>query len=224
MAGVYDSKQYVNPDTDGKFYDLNSLVKIGCNDCEGCFLCCQGMGSSIVLDPYDMFMLKKALPMNLQELLGKQYLELGIYDGMIIPHMKMSGIKNQCSFVNEKGRCSIHKYRPGICRLFPLGRNFKDGEMNYIFLDKACPKNNGSKIKVEKWLGISNISAYHNYIVAWHDFRKEMAQKFGEADPQEAREFAMYILHTFYGEWPEEEASFYECFTKKINKVKKAFG
>ena len=44
--------------SDGKLYGPNDLVKAGCNDCAGCFSCCQGMGESVILDPLDIFHLR----------------------------------------------------------------------------------------------------------------------------------------------------------------------
>ena len=31
-----------------------------------------------------------------------------------------------CGFLADDGRCSIHMLRPGICRLFPLARDYSD--------------------------------------------------------------------------------------------------
>ena len=39
-------------------YSNNDMVKLGCNDCKGCFSCCCGMGQSILLDPYDIYQLQ----------------------------------------------------------------------------------------------------------------------------------------------------------------------
>ena len=47
MTTKNSEQKYINPDSDGRFYELNSMVKVGCQDCEGCFKCCQGMGNSI---------------------------------------------------------------------------------------------------------------------------------------------------------------------------------
>ena len=47
--------------SDGKLYGINDMVKAGCNDCKGCSACCQGMGNSIVLDPYDVYRLTTGL-------------------------------------------------------------------------------------------------------------------------------------------------------------------
>ena len=43
--------------SDGKLYGSGDMVKVGCDDCRGCSACCRGMGSSIILDPLDMFRL-----------------------------------------------------------------------------------------------------------------------------------------------------------------------
>lgn len=52
------------------------------------------------------------------------YLELNVVDGMVLPNLKMAGEEEACLFLKD-GRCSIHGYRPGICRLFPLGRIYE---------------------------------------------------------------------------------------------------
>ena len=53
--------------SDGRFYDLNDMVKAGCDDCRGCCDCCKGMGKSVVLDPYDVFRLEEGLGQSFQE-------------------------------------------------------------------------------------------------------------------------------------------------------------
>ena len=45
--------------SDGRLYGINDMVKADCHDCAGCSACCQGMGSSILLDPLDIFRLSK---------------------------------------------------------------------------------------------------------------------------------------------------------------------
>ena len=82
-------ERYRNPDSDGRFYGLNDMVKADCHDCAGCFQCCQGMGNSIVLDPYDIYQLQGQGGMLLEELLAKGAVALSVYDGMILPHLKM---------------------------------------------------------------------------------------------------------------------------------------
>ena len=107
--------------SDGKLYTANDLVKADCGDCEGCSACCRGMGSSIVLDPLDIYRLTTGLGVRFEQLLSDK-IELNVADGIILPNLKMGGEKECCAFLNEEGRCSIHGIRPSICRFFPLGR------------------------------------------------------------------------------------------------------
>ena len=44
----------LNEISDGNLYTSNDLVRADCGGCRGCSDCCQGMGDSIILDPYDM--------------------------------------------------------------------------------------------------------------------------------------------------------------------------
>ena len=107
--------------SDGRLYSRNDMVKAGCGDCKGCSSCCSGMGNSVILDPYDIYRLTALMGSTFEELMqGK--IELNVVDGIILPNLSMSSGTETCAFLNEQGRCSIHAYRPGICRLFPLGR------------------------------------------------------------------------------------------------------
>ena len=105
--------------SDGKLYGNNDMAKVSCRDCAGCSSCCQDMGESIWLDPYDIYQLTKNMNKTMEELLTKE-VEFHVEDGLILPNLKMIGEGvPQCAFLNEAGRCSIHSFRPGYCRLFP---------------------------------------------------------------------------------------------------------
>ena len=112
--------------SDGRLYGLNDLVKADCRDCRGCSRCCRDMGSSILLDPLDVFRLSEGLGASFEELL-ERCLELHVVDGVILPNLKMDEKRNCCVFLNDQGRCSIHSFRPGICRIFPLEDSMKTG-------------------------------------------------------------------------------------------------
>lgn len=107
-----------------RFYEWNDMVKADCHDCRGCSECCRGMGSSILLDPLDIFNLTKNLQKSFEELLTES-VELAVEEGLILPHLNMVGAEEKCAFLNEEGRCSIHGFRPGLCRTFPLGAIMK---------------------------------------------------------------------------------------------------
>ena len=110
--------------SDGRFYTGNDMVRIGTNDCAGCSDCCR-MDPVIVLDPCDAFEFVRFLGQSVEDLLNEQ-IELKVIDGLILPILKMDE-SGACSFLGEDGRCTIHTFRPGICRLYPLGRSWENG-------------------------------------------------------------------------------------------------
>ena len=132
--------------SDGKLYDANDMVKADCKGCEGCSACCRGMGKSIVLDPLDVHRLTTGLGVPFEALLS-QHIELNVVDGLILPNLKMTESADACPFLNAQGRCSIHAYRPGICRLFPLGRFYENDSFQY-FLQLSGGINSVSHIHI----------------------------------------------------------------------------
>ena len=159
--------------SDGRLYTADDMVKADCQDCKGCSACCCGMGSSIILDPYDIYQLEQGLHLSFEELLAG-YLELNVAEGIVLPNLRLDGPEEKCRFNNDDGRCSIHEFRPGICRLFPLGRFYEDGSFRYYLQIHECKKTNRSKIKVKKWLQIPNLPAYEAFICHWHYFLQEI--------------------------------------------------
>ena len=109
-----------------KLYKAGDLVKADCGGCQGCSACCQGMGDSIKLDPLDVYRLETNLGLTFEELMNS-HMELHITEGSILPNLRMQGTKERCTFLNEEGRCVVHGFRPGLCRLFPLGRYYEEG-------------------------------------------------------------------------------------------------
>lgn len=55
--------------SDGRLYTAEDMVKADCQDCKGCSACCRGMGSSIILDPYDIYQLELGLHLSLRSCL-----------------------------------------------------------------------------------------------------------------------------------------------------------
>ena len=85
--------------SDGRLYGLKDMVKADCHGCKGCSDCCRGMGESIILDPLDCFGLTTYLKKTLQELIGT-CLELGVVDGVVLPHLAMRDGDEKCGFLD----------------------------------------------------------------------------------------------------------------------------
>lgn len=209
----------LNEISDGNLYGANDMVKADCGDCKGCFSCCEGMGESIVLDPYDIYRLTKGLNVSFEALLEDK-IELNVFDGMILPNLKMSDERETCAFLNNEGRCSIHEIRPGICRLFPLGRIYENGGFQYFLQIHECKNQNRTKVKVKKWIDIPDLKQNDAFILAWHDFVTDIQAKMMQvADDDLFKKVNMFLLQQFYIERYDDE-DFYKQFEERLTKAK----
>ena len=208
--------------SDGRLYGLNDVAKLGCNDCAGCSSCCRGMGNTIVLDPYDVWRLTGGLGVSLQQLLAG-HLELNVVDGIILPNLKMSGEEETCSFLDVNGRCTIHAYRPGICRLFPLGRIYEDGGFRYFLQVYECAKETRAKVKVRKWIDMPEPKRYDAFVCTWHYFLKDLERVIGkDTSGQAAKTISLYLIRQFYLSPYKKEEDFYPQFEERLTGAKRA--
>lgn len=202
--------------SDGKLYELNDMVKADCGDCKGCSACCQGMGESIILDPLDIYHLESGLHKTFEELLAEA-LELHVVDGVILPNLKMGGSNERCSFLSEEGRCKIHPFRPGICRIFPLGRLYENNTFRYFLQTGECKKDNRTKVKVSKWIDTKDKRKNQQYIADWHYFLKDVEKSLErEKNDDTIKSKNMYLLNTFYVKPYDEEQDFYTQFYERL--------
>ncbi|MDO5422864.1 MAG: YkgJ family cysteine cluster protein [Eubacteriales bacterium] len=211
--------------SDGKLYTRNDLVKAGCGDCQGCSACCRSMGASIILDPLDIHRLTQNLPATFDALLTT-HLELNVVDGLILPNLKMDETTEACPFLNAEGRCTIHPFRPGICRLFPLGRYYENGSFRYFLQVHECKKENRSKVKVQKWIDTPNLKTYEQYITDWHYFLEHLETMLADAPAEDAlaKNTNLYLLKAFYQKPYDPEQDFYPQFYARLEEAKKIFG
>lgn len=204
----------MNEVSDGKLYTANDMVRADCGGCQGCSACCHGMGSSITLDPLDVFRLCAGLGMDFSGLMADK-IELNIVDSLILPNLKMTGPKEACGFLNETGRCSVHPFRPGICRMFPLGRFYEDGSFRYFLQVHECPRPGKAKVKIKKWLDIPELRQYEQFVRDWHYYLKDL-EKQVKADPDQIRPVSMSLLNRFYVTPYDYKKDFYGQFYERF--------
>ncbi|MCD8347731.1 MAG: YkgJ family cysteine cluster protein [Lachnospiraceae bacterium] len=227
--------------SDGRLYGRHDMVRAGCGGCRGCSACCHGMGKSAILDPLDVSRLTQGTGLPVDVLLGEK-LELNVVDGIILPNLAMTGEEEACGFLNEDGRCSIHPFRPGVCRLFPLGRYYvkKDDwtekhssslnpsgedtketgsamDFRYFLQVNECPAPNKTKVRVEKWLDQPQLSRYEAYILAWHNFLERAEVLVAEeTDETVVKNINLYLLKQFFIKPYEPEEDFYAQFEARL--------
>lgn len=216
--------QDLNEISDGKIYTENDMARVACRDCEGCHACCEKMGESIILDPLDMWRLFAATGKCFEELLQKE-IELHVVQGVILPNLAMTGEAEQCAFLNEAGRCSIHNNRPGLCRVFPLGRIYEADAVRYFLQADACRKTERTKVKVSKWLDTPEQKKNEQFLLTWHDLRKRMEERIQkEQNEQVVKTMNMFLLNLFYVTPYDISEDFYEQFDQRLAQAVRVFG
>lgn len=210
--------------SDGKLYGLEDMVKADCAGCNGCHVCCTGMGTSVVLDPFDAYRMTTGTGRTFESLLAKE-VELNVADGIILPNLKMAGEEDACAFLGGDGRCTIHAYRPGICRLFPLGRIYENGSFRYFLQVYECVKETRAKVKVRKWIDVPEPKRYDAFVCSWHYFLKDLEAVIGK-DPsgRAAKTISLYLLKQFYLVPYNKEEEFYPQYEARLAAAKKALG
>lgn len=208
--------------SDGKKYGALDMAKLGVGDCSGCHACCCGMGDTVVLDPYDIFSLEKGLGKSFEELQSDN-IDLRVVDGIILPCLKMGssvcGEKEACSFLNDEGRCSIHAFRPGFCRLFPLGRVYENDTHSYFLQVNECHKERQTKIKIKKWIGTPDFNEYEKFVDTWHYFIKGISKRAPEMEEQQLKAVNMGLLRTFYAAPYDTFGDFYSQFYNRLSRI-----
>lgn len=216
--------------SDGRLYGENDMVRVGCQDCQGCFACCKNMGETVVLDPLDLYRLICGTGKQAEELLQSE-LELGAVDGVILPHLRMQGEDFCCSFLDVRGRCSVHKYRPGICRLFPLGRYWQGEDFCYILQVGECKKERRTKRKVKQWIDAGDLKQNRKFLREWHGCLKQLRERMysgkgGRADgdireeaDKERSQWNMELLRVFYLTPYNTQEDFYKQFEERLEEV-----
>jgi Fe-S-cluster containining protein len=101
---------------------LDSNIKFRCHPGVSCFTACCG-NINIILTPYDILRLRKALNLPAEEFL------LRFTKPLFLEKTDMPGVKlnldedGRCPFVTDAG-CTIYEYRPTTCRYYPVGMSF----------------------------------------------------------------------------------------------------
>lgn len=208
--------------SDGRKYRENDLVKADCGGCVGCSSCCERMSDTIILDPLDIYNLCRGLGCTFEDLM--QYaIELNVQDGLIQPNIRMADDTHHCSFLKE-GWCQVHGFRPGFCRLFPLGRVYENGDFEYFLQIHECPYPKKQKVKVKKWIDIPDPARNRVYINSWHDLRVALKEAEQNLSENEVRTLNLFFLRTFFSDAYDLEKEFYEQYEARVAKLKSVLG
>ena len=178
---------------------LEGGFAFACHPAVACFTeCCRDL--KLVLTPYDLLRMKKALGLNSGDLLDRYILikpsELNGFPGLFL---KMNEDQRQtCPFVTSEG-CRIYNDRPGACRIYPVGRassqpKGREGAREFHFLVKEAHCQGFKEPKewtVREWSRDQGLEPY----TLFNDLWTEIIQHKGSLGPEEA---IPQKLHMFF--------------------------
>ena len=225
--------------SDGRRMSSRDLCKLGCHHCEGCSTCCEDQGTVILLDPYDVFQLTKALQKDFSTLVREGFVRITMVDGLAQPGLNIRpfyGFRERsgktrpyrfdcCVFLDARGRCRIHDFRPGICRLYPLARLYEGDGFSYILQKDECQQPDGTKIRIRNWLGIPEISRYEDFVLRYHRLLKAL-----QPDEEERKDSAYLqklnyaFLKLFFMTPYDPEGDFYTDYDARVLSLRLAGG
>jgi len=139
--------------------DPEHEFKFNCSPGVSCFTrCCQDI--NIVLTPYDVLRLKKALSISSDEFLDKYTIILPKENRLIpLVILKMNEGDKRCPFVTKQG-CTVYTDRPWPCRMYPLDMN-DDGTFCTITDSSSClGLKEEKKWRIYEWLLAQGVVPY----------------------------------------------------------------
>ena len=113
---------------DGQIMSRDSLFSYKCNICSRC---CYGKG--IQVNPYETMRLAECLGISTSDFRGKY---------LVNQFLRHKDNSDACIFLDEAG-CRVHRNRPLVCRLYPLGRARLENGEEIFFKVNPHPKSEG---------------------------------------------------------------------------------
>ncbi len=144
---------------------LDDVLEFRCDPKLGCFTkCCRDV--SILLTPYDVLRMKKALGLTSTEFLERHAFIMQSEEKQIpVVFLNMSGEDHRCPFVSEQG-CGVYAHRPWACRMYPLGMAEPEApdaaarRFYFVVREDLCLGHGGERRTVRDWLEGQGIEAY----------------------------------------------------------------
>jgi len=197
VEGILRDQARMTPDDQFTFHcglDLNCFTA-----------CCADV--SIVLTPYDILRLKKALRIKSTEFLEKHTLPLfSAQQKFPLPILRMDAETKKCPFVAEQG-CTVYADRPWACRMYPLGvakpknPTAPDQPFYFVLHEELCQGHGQGKARsVRAWIAEQGIEEYEMMAASFQELvLHEFWNREAALTPQQAEMFYMacYDLDRF---------------------------
>lgn len=160
--------------------------------CTMCGKCCINR-EDILLTPRDIYNMSKELGISPEELF-KKYCEtyVGCDSRIPIVRLKPQGSIKRCPLLKDR-KCSVHKAKPTVCAMFPIGRCIKidakdpsfaqltPGDIQFILTASECGDDSETHT-VREWLNEFGIAVEDEYFIKWQQTILELGMLFREME------------------------------------------
>ena len=145
---------------------LDDHFTFRCDKGLDCFTrCCHDV--SILLTPYDVLRLKRALHLDSSEFLDKYALVMQSKDKQVpVVFLNMDATTRNCVFVSAEG-CGVYANRPWACRMYPLGmaepKDLAQAAQRFYFVlreDLCHGHAAGRDLSVRDWIADQKVEAF----------------------------------------------------------------
>ena len=181
------------------FRDLESMT-IGLDDtfkfhCDQCGKCCTHR-EDIILSPMDIYKMAKELKMTPVEFYHEYCVfNIGEHTRMPIVRLASEGKDTHCVLLKNH-RCSVHKVKPAVCTMFPLGRymcfekddynaeSIDTSKVKYLLQPPECGDESETHT-VREWLSGFDIKLEDEAFVQWQKAISRFSSKFKELEKKQ---------------------------------------
>lgn len=180
---------------------LEDTLPFSCTHCGGCCV----HQEELLLNPLDLFRMVKELGITVEELL-QQYGECYIGGDSRMPLVRIypRGKTRRCPFL-KNNKCSVHKAKPSVCRLYPLGRtvcyvpdeqgklDMERSEVIYFHNGYFCGRQNGHQT-VREWLEESHLLESESFFILWSQVVAETSMFLRKLEKMTTNQDLMFMV------------------------------
>ena len=154
--------------------------------CKKCGKCCENL-KDMILTPYDLHRVATALKISELDFVNKYctvYIEKD--SGLPLINLKTVGENSACPFLMNH-ECLVHRSKPMLCALYPLGRLLTHGKDDHKFegikyYQMCSCGETDEKITVREWLEKYGILDSEKFYVKWLVLKTKMKEIMSEVE------------------------------------------
>ena len=172
--------------------------------CHQCGSCCRNR-EDILLNPYDLHRIAGELKMAPADVVAK-YCITYIGESSRLPCVLLKPIGNEkvCPLL-QNGKCVVHKNKPTVCALYPLGRGVildedkpdKAERIIYFKQNTGCGSSDETH-SVEEWLKEFNLQESESWFLEWSHHISEICSRIIAIEPEANEETRDLLFRTIF--------------------------